>query len=65
MAINKEISNSKINKTTVNTAENSVVFLTFDLFEKAGVKHAFSTRKGGVSEGIYESMNLSFHRGHS
>ena len=26
-------------------------------------KHAFSTRLGGVSEGIYSSLNLGFHRG--
>lgn len=28
-----------------------------------GITHGFSTRLGGVSEGIYESMNLSFTRG--
>ena len=28
-----------------------------------GVVHGFSTRLGGVSEGIYESLNLSFSRG--
>lgn len=39
-------------------------YLTFPVFEKTGdVRHLFSTRKGGVSKGIYESMNLSFHRG--
>ena len=27
------------------------------------IKHGFSTRKGGVSEGIFDSMNLSFTRG--
>lgn len=26
-----------------------------------GVKHCFTTKKGGVSKGIYESMNLRFH----
>ena len=41
-----------------------VVYLTFPLLEKTGlVKHGFSTRMGGVSEGIFSSMNLSFHRG--
>ncbi len=25
-----------------------------------GVKHCFSTRKGGVSKGCYESMNLGW-----
>ena len=28
-----------------------------------GIVHGFSTRLGGVSEGIYSTMNLSFHRG--
>ena len=27
------------------------------------IRHGFSTRKGGVSEGIFDSMNLSFTRG--
>ncbi len=27
------------------------------------ITHGFSTRKGGVSEGIFDSMNLSFSRG--
>ncbi len=29
------------------------------------LRHGFSTRRGGVSDGIYESMNLSFGRGDS
>lgn len=34
-------------------------YYTIDSFEKTGlVKHCFSTRCGGVSEGIYSSMNL-------
>lgn len=41
-----------------------VEYLTFPLFSaQPGITHAFSTRKGGVSEGIYASMNLSFTRG--
>jgi hypothetical protein len=31
--------------------------------EKAGVKHGFTTRLGGVSEGIYASLNLGVNRG--
>lgn len=53
----------KYGKTTLKTAKNGVKFLTFDIFDNAGVIHGFSTRYGGVSTGIYESMNLSFHRG--
>lgn len=42
-------------------------FLTFPSFEKYEeaelVRHCFSTREGGVSKGIYESMDLSFKLG--
>lgn len=39
-------------------------YLTFPLLEETGmVKHLFSTRLGGVSEGIFASMNLSYSRG--
>ncbi len=39
-------------------------FLTFPTLEETGiVKHLFTTRAGGVSEGEYASMNLSFTRG--
>ncbi len=41
-----------------------VEYLTFPgLSAISGIKHLFSTRLGGVSEGIYASMNLSFTRG--
>lgn len=43
---------------------NGVVYLTADGFEAAGgVAHGFSTRLGGVSQGIYSSLNLGFRRG--
>lgn len=43
-----------------------VVYYTFPAFERIPfVLHGFSTRLGGVSEGIYRSMNLSFTRGDS
>lgn len=44
---------------------NGVTYLkypSFEPFEKT-IIHGFSTRLGGVSKGIYESMNLSFTRG--
>ena len=48
----------------VHTAENGVTYLTFPGLERTGVvRHLFSTREGGVSEGIYRSMNLSYARG--
>lgn len=48
------------------TEHNSgdVVYLTADGFQAAGgVAHGFSTRRGGVSTGIYTSMNLGFRQG--
>lgn len=41
-----------------------VPLLHFPLLEKTGiVKEGFTTRLGGVSEGIFATMNLSFTRG--
>ncbi len=40
-----------------------VPFLTFPIFPDDEIVHGFSTRLGGVSEGIWSSMNLSFSRG--
>lgn len=42
----------------------TVPLLKFHILEASGiVKHGFTTRAGGVSEGIFSSMNLSFTRG--
>lgn len=42
----------------------AVEYLTFPILEKTGmVRHLFSTRVGGVSEGIFGTMNLSYTRG--
>lgn len=39
-------------------------FLEYPMLRETGiVKHGFSTRLGGVSEGCYASLNLSFDRG--
>lgn len=45
--------------------DNGIVpLLKFSNLEETGVvKHGFSTRLGGVSEGIFASMNVSFTRG--
>ena len=41
-----------------------VTFLTFPLLEREElVTHAFSTRKGGVSEGMFATMNFAGNRG--
>ena len=43
---------------------NGVTYLTYPSFEKfPDIVHCFSTRLGGVSQGIFSSMNLSFTRG--
>lgn len=44
--------------------KNEVVWLSSPLLERCrGIGNAFSTRKGGVSEGIWSTMNLSYSRG--
>lgn len=44
--------------------KNGVRFLSFPALEKTKiVRHLFSTRTGGVSEGMFSTMNLSFTRG--
>ena len=41
--------------------EGAVPYITFPLLTQTGaVRHGFSTRQGGVSSGIYASMNLDF-----
>ena len=44
--------------------EQELEYLTFPkLAALKDISHLFTTRKGGVSQGIYSSMNLSFTRG--
>lgn len=41
-----------------------LVYLTFPILEETKlVRHLFSTRMGGVSDGIFTAMNLSYTRG--
>lgn len=48
-------------KTMTLHENNGVKFLTYNkLSQIPFVRHAFSTRHGGVSKGIFESMNFSF-----
>lgn len=43
---------------------NCLPLLRYPLLEQTGfVEHGFTTRLGGVSQGIFESLNLSFTRG--
>ena len=45
--------------------EKMVPYVTFPLLDESGkgYVHGFSTRLGGVSEGDFASLNLSFTRG--
>lgn len=44
--------------------ETDTPYLEYPLFKNTGVvRHGFSTRLGGVSEGCHASLNLSFTRG--
>lgn len=59
----EEFNKCKINTVSVNE-EEELTYLTFPILEQFHcVKHLFSTRLGGVSEGIFSTMNLSFTRG--
>ncbi len=49
-----ELYDKSIGKLTVQTSPQ---------LEKLGVPHGFTTRFGGVSGGIWESLNLGIHRG--
>lgn len=61
MAINL---NYKNKKNILELSESSVPFLKYPMLTELGVvKHGFSTRLGGVSQGCFESMNLSLTRG--
>ena len=44
--------------------EGELPMLTFPSLDETGiVKHGFTSREGGVSEGIFRSLNLGFSRG--
>lgn len=43
---------------------DGVPYLSFPMLEKTGiVRHGFSTRMGGVSTGVYSTMNFAFLKG--
>lgn len=55
-----------IKQHSIDTGEGmeKLEYLTFPLLEGTGiVRHLFSTRLGGVSEGEFASLNVSFDRG--
>lgn len=58
----KRIPNRPLTMVQVKKAE--VEYLQFQGLSQIGcIKHVFSTRIGGVSDGMFSSMNLSFTRG--
>ena len=53
-----------INEHTILKNTDTTPYLSFPALEQFDfIRHGFSTRLGGVSSGIYESMNLGFNRG--
>lgn len=59
-------SEQAIKQHSIDTGEGmeKLEYLTFPLLEGTGiVRHLFSTRLGGVSEGEFASLNFSFDRG--
>jgi len=45
-------------------AAGDLRYITFDIFENTGlVKHAFTTRRGGVSRDSFQGLNLASHVG--
>lgn len=50
-------------KTLNVNKKGELIYITFPLFEKYGVKHAFTTRHGGASTGMYASFNTGFTNG--
>ncbi len=51
-------------KTVLNKhVKDNVIYFTAPIFEKAGIKHAFATRIGGVSEDYFSEMNMGFTTG--
>ena len=60
----KGLDKAVINNSTRISSKGDVTYIEFTPFDEFDwVKLHFSTRLGGVSEGIYSSMNFSFDRG--
>lgn len=63
--IKKNGANSPLREVWHRTGDSAeVLLLEYPLLKETGlVEHCFTTRLGGVSEGIFSSMNVSFTRG--
>ena len=56
--------NTSKGKEGVLKKRGDVSYVTFPVLEELPfIKHGFSTREGGASEGYFSSMNLSYNRG--
>lgn len=52
------------NKAVLMHTIGNLQYVTFSTFDRTGlVHHCFSTRHGGISEGMFTSLNLGFQRG--
>ncbi len=55
---------NSVNSAVMTLKGDKTPFLTYNILNEIPfIKHAFSTRLGGVSKGVCESMNLAFGRG--
>ena len=55
-----------VNSRTMTLKGDQTPYLTYNVLNEIPfIRHAFSTRLGGVSKGVCESMNLAFGRGDS
>ncbi len=61
--INHQLKWSKENHSLKINQSGKVIYLTYPSLNYDFITHAFSTRLGGVSDGCFSSMNLSFTRG--
>lgn len=50
---------------TTHIEEGGLIYHSANLLSVPGLAHGFSTRAGGVSRGIFSSLNLGLHRGDS
>lgn len=54
----------EISQSLTMNQEAGLYYVTFPSFDRTGlVRHFYSTRRGGVSQGCFASMNLSMNRG--
>lgn len=60
---NKLLKDALVMYESFNQHKNGAEYLTSPLFDSYGIPHMFSTKNGGVSEGVFSSLNMSFGNG--